>query len=348
MSKSKLDRLRALAERTDMSDKALQAFLDSGGAHGGDKREHVAPYAGVSTFLKAPLQDGFDGLDIALLGVPFDLAVTNRPGARFGPGQVRELSVLAAGPKHHVSGIIPAAKARYADCGDVPIASTYHLDRATEEIAAFYQTVIDAGVMPLSVGGDHSISYPILKAVGRDAPVGMIHIDAHADTGGPFNGSRFHHGGPFRNAALDGVLDPERTVQIGIRGRAEPHWDFSYDSGMRVIHIEEVYEMGLDAVLEEARRVVGEGPTYLSFDVDSIDPAFTPGTGTPEVGGFLPREVQTLIRGFEGLNLVGGDVVEVSPPFDQTGNTALVAATMLWEILCVLSVSPALQSKANG
>jgi len=337
MANDKLDRLQALADKTDLNDKALQAFLDSGGAHGGDKREHVAPYAGISSFLRAPLQDGFTGLDIALVGVPFDLAVTNRPGTRFGPQQVRELSVLAAGPKHHVSGIIPAAIARFADCGDVPIASTYDLDKATQEIEAFFHTVIDAGVVPLSIGGDHSISYPILKAVGRDAPVGMIHIDAHADTGGPFNGSRFHHGGPFRNAALAGVLDPERTVQIGIRGRAEPHWDFSYDSGMRVIHIEEVYEMGLEAVLTEARSIVGDGPTYVSFDIDSIDPAFAPGTGTPEVGGLQPRDVQMLLRGLQGLNLVGGDVVEVSPPFDQTGNTALVASTMLWELLCVLA-----------
>jgi len=337
MTLSKIDHLQALAARTDLNDKALQAFLDGGGAHGGDKREHVAPYAGISTFLRAPLQQGFADLDLALLGVPFDLAVTNRPGTRFGPQQVREMSVLAAGPKHHVSGTIPAALVRFADCGDVPIASTYDLDQATKEIEAFYHTVIDADVVPLSVGGDHSISYPILKAVGRDAPVGMIHIDAHADTGGPFNGSRFHHGGPFRNAALAGVLDPERVVQIGIRGRAEPHWDFSYDSGMRVIHIEEFYEMGLEAVLAEARKIVGDGPTYISFDVDSIDPAFTPGTGTPETGGLLPREVQALIRGLSGLNLVGGDVVEVSPPFDQTGGTALVGATMLWEILCVLS-----------
>lgn len=341
MAQSKLDNLRTLAEKTDLNDRRLQEFLDRGGAHGGDKREHVAPYAGVSTFLRAPLQDGFDGLDIALLGVPFDLAVTNRPGTRFGPAQVREMSVLAAGPKHHVSGTIPAAIACYADCGDVPIPNTYNLDLATQDIEDFYHMVIDSGVVPLSVGGDHSISYPILKAVGREASVGMIHIDAHADTGGPFNGSRFHHGGPFRNAALAGVLDPERVVQIGIRGRAEPHWDFSYDSGMRVIHIEEFYEMGIEAVLAEARDIVGDGPTYVSFDVDSIDPAFTPGTGTPEIGGFLPREVQALIRGLDGLNLVGADVVEVSPPFDQSGNTALVAATMLWELLCVLSVSVA-------
>lgn len=339
MPETKLHRLRALAERTDLNDQALQNFLDSGATHGGDKRDHVAPYAGVSTFLGAALQENFDNLDIALLGVPFDLAVTNRPGTRFGPGQVREMSAMANGPKHHATGVIPGALARFSDCGDVPIASKYNLDAATQEIENFYHTVVDAGVIPLSVGGDHSISYPILKAVGRDTPVGLIHIDAHADTGGPFNGSRFHHGGPFRNAALAGVLDPERTIQIGIRGRAEPHWDFSYDSGMRVVHIEEFYELGPEAVLAEARRIVGDGPTYVSFDVDSIDPAFTPGTGTPEIGGLLPREVQALIRGLQGLNLVGGDVVEVSPPFDQTGNTALVAATMLWELLCVLSDS---------
>ncbi|MCB4458547.1 agmatinase [Leisingera sp. McT4-56] len=337
MTAMNLDRLRALAEKSDLNDQALQAFLDSGVAHGGDKREHVAPYAGISSFLRAPLQDGFTGLDIGMLGVPFDLAVTNRPGARFGPQQVRELSVLAAGPKNHATGVIPGTLARFADCGDVPIASTYNLEQATQEIEDYYQMVADAGVMPLSVGGDHSISYPILKAIGRDAPAGLIHIDAHADTGGPFNGSRFHHGGPFRNAVLAGVLDPERTVQIGIRGRAEPHWDFSYDSGMRVIHIEEFYQMGLDNVLAEARSIVGTGPTYISFDVDSIDPAFTPGTGTPEIGGLLPREVQALIRGLQGLNLIGADVVEVSPPYDRSGNTALVAATILWELLCILS-----------
>lgn len=246
---------------------------------------------------------------------------------------------MAAGPKNHANGIIPAAFARFADCGDVPITKTYALDQAIEEIETFYHTVVDSKAAPLSIGGDHSITYPILKAVGRDAPLALVHVDAHADTGGPFNGSRFHHGGPFRNAALAGVIDPEKTVQIGIRGRAEPHWDFSYDSGMRVIHIEEFYELGIDRVIQEARGIVGDTPTYVSIDVDSIDPAFTPGTGTPEVGGLHPREVQAIVRGLQGLNLVGGDVVEVSPPYDPTGNTALVAATILWEILCVLADS---------
>lgn len=343
MDNKKLERLKALAEKTDLNDQALNDWLKKR-AEQGIKRERVAPYAGYSTFLRAPQATSLEGVDIAMLGVPFDLGVTNRPGARFGPAQVRELSVMAAGPKNHATGVIPATMANFVDYGDVYIESTYNLDTATEEIEKAYHAVIDAGVIPLSVGGDHSISYPILKAVGREEAVGLIHIDAHADTGGPFNGSRFHHGGPFRNAALAGVLDPERTIQIGIRGRAEPHWDFSYDSGMRVIHIEEFYQMGLDAVVEEARRVVGDGPTYISFDVDSIDPAFTPGTGTPEIGGFLPREVQALIRALGGLNVVGADVVEVSPPYDQSGNTALVASTMLWELLCVIVQSVAAKS----
>ncbi len=346
MQNEKLKLLKKLAEKTDHNDKSFDDFVKNK-SHGGDQRGRVAPYAGLSTFLRAPYVTSLDGVDIALVGVPFDLGVTNRPGTRFGPQQVRELSVMAAGPKNHATGIIPGALVNYADYGDILIESTYDLDKATAEIEKEFQTIVDQGVVPLSIGGDHSISYPILKAVGKNAPVGMIHIDAHADTGGPFNGSRFHHGGPFRNAALAGVLDPERTVQIGIRGRAEPHWDFSYDSGMRVIHIEEFYEMGIENVLKEASSIVGDLPTYVSFDVDSIDPAFTPGTGTPEIGGLLPREVQALIRGLDGLHLVGGDVVEVSPPYDKSGNTALVASTMLWELLCIISKSVAGRKTRN-
>ena len=337
MAKLTLTELKVLAEKEHLNDQKLQDFLDNGASLGGDKREQVMPYAGISTFLRAPLRENFDGTDIGLIGVPYDLGVTNRPGARFGPQQVREMSAMTNGPKNHASGIIPASLARISDLGDVPINSTYDIDKANNEIEQYFHQIKDAGILPIAIGGDHSISYPILKALGKNKPVGMIHIDAHADTGGAFNGSKFHHGGPFRNAVLAGVLDPERTIQIGIRGRAEPHWDFSYDSGMRVIHIEEFYEMGIDEVISEARRIVGFEETYISFDVDSIDPAFTPGTGTPEVGGFLPREVQALIRGLRGLNLIGADVVEVSPPFDQTGNTALVAATMLWELLCIIS-----------
>jgi agmatinase len=195
-------------------------------------------------------------------------------------------------------------------------------------------------VKPVSAGGDHSITYPILKALGADRPVGLVHIDAHCDTSGEFEGAKFHHGGPFRHAVLDGVLDPERTIQIGIRGSAEYLWEFSYDAGMTVLHVEEVAAMGIEAVIARAKEVVGAGPVYVSLDVDGIDPAFAPGTGTPEIGGLTPREVQALLRGLAGLYIVGGDVVEVAPQYDSTTNTAQLGAQMLFEILCLTALAP--------
>jgi agmatinase len=197
----------------------------------------------------------------------------------------------------------------------------------------------DANVRPLSVGGDHSITYPILRALGNQKPLGCIHIDAHCDTGGEYDQSKFHHGGPFRLAVLDGVLDPDRTIQIGIRGNSEFLWEFSYDSGMTVIHIEEFQEMGVAAVVEKAREVVGDGPVYITFDVDGLDPAFAPGTGTPEVGGLTPREAQGLLQGLAGLDVVGGDVVEIAPQYDATTNTAHVGGQMLFEILSLMTVN---------
>ncbi|TIU66114.1 MAG: hypothetical protein E5W15_23770 [Mesorhizobium sp.] len=208
---------------------------------------------------------------------------------------------------------------------------------------SFVQPVTILVALPLSVGGDHSISHPILKAVGKKAPVGMIHIDAHCDTSGLFDMTKFHHGGPFRNAVLDGVLDPSRTIQIGIRGSAEYLWEFTYESGMTVVHAEEVTGLGIPAIIEKARQIVGDGPTYISFDVDSIDPAFAPGTGTPEVGGLTTREVLELLRGLKGLNIVGGDVVEVAPQYDSTTNTAHVGAQVLFEILSLMVFSPAIK-----
>jgi agmatinase len=234
---------------------------------------------------------------------------------------------------------------RVADIGDVPFRSRFRLDLCHADIEAFYRAVVDAGVIPLSVGGDHSISYPILRAVGRERPVGMIHIDAHCDTSGEFDLSRFHHAGPFRQAVLDGVLDPARTIQIGIRGSAEYLWEFSADSGMTVIHAEEVAGLGMAAIVARARAVVGDGPVYLSFDIDSLDPAFAPGTGTPEVGGLTSREVLELLRGLKGVNLVGGDVVEVAPQYDPTTNTAQAGAQMLFEILSLMVFSPAIAGR---
>jgi len=214
-----------------------------------------------------------------------------------------------------------------------------------EDIETHYTMLRDNGVRPLSVGGDHSITYPILKALGNQTPLGCIHIDAHCDTGGEYDGSKFHHGGPFRLAVLDGVLDPERTIQIGIRGSSEFLWEFSYDSGMTVIHIEEFQKMGVAAVVEKAREVVGDGPVYVTFDIDGLDPAYAPGTGTPEVGGLTPREAQAVLQGLAGLDVIGGDVVEIAPQYDATTNTAHVGGQMLFEILSLMTLNDNWQSE---
>jgi agmatinase len=303
------------------------------------------PYEGVATLLGAPLrtealqQASLGGLEIALAGVPMDLGVTNRAGARFGPRAVR--AVERIGPYHHVHRLAPLSEVKAADVGDVPFRSRFSLGESVEDIEAFFTRIVAGGATPLSVGGDHSITYPILKAVGARRPVGLVHIDAHCDTSGPFEGSKFHHGGPFRQAVLAGVLDPERTVQIGIRGGAEYLWEFSYDSGMTVIHAEEFARLGAAKTIKKIREVVGKGPCYISFDVDSLDPAFAPGTGTPEVGGLTTREAQELLRGCAGLDIVGGDVVEVAPQYDATTNTAQTAAQMLFEILALVVLTRA-------
>ena len=295
-------------------------------------------YTGVPTFLRAPYEEELGNVDIGLVGVPFDGGVTNRPGARHGPREIRNQSSLMR-RMHQSSGISPHDLARVADVGDAWVQSPFHLENSLDEIAEFFIRLNEASVTPLSAGGDHSITLPILRAIAKTGPVGMVHFDAHCDTGDDYLGSKFHHGAPFRRAVEEGLLDPERTIQIGIRGSVnEPDiWKFSHDSGMRVIYMEEFYELGIKRVIDEARRVVGIGPTYISFDVDGLDPVYAPGTGTPEVGGFSSMEAQFMIRGLKGLNLIGGDGVEVAPPFDPSGNTALVGATMMFEILCVLA-----------
>ena len=306
----------------------------------GDRRKW--PFADVATFLDAPyIADGLnaaalESLDVALIGVPMDLGVTNRTGARLGPRAVRAIDRV--GPYEHVLRLAPMGQLKFADVGDVPMQSRFDLAQCHADIETCYRMIADTSAIPLSVGGDHSISGAILKGLAAKEPVGMIHIDAHCDTAGAYEGSKFHHGAPFREAVLAGVLDPERTIQIGIRGGAEYLWEFSYASGMTVIHAEEVIAMGIPAVIEKARDVVGSGRTYISFDVDSLDPGFAPGTGTPEVGGLLPREALQILRGLGGLDIVGGDVVEVAPQYDPTSNTAQIAAQVLFELLCLIAL----------
>lgn len=309
----------------------------------------LAPYAGRPTLLSAPARmvdpesPDFSGLDVALVGMPMDLGVTNRPGARFGPRALRDIERI--GPYNHVLDCVPVGDLRIADIGDVPFRSRFALEDSHADIENWISLIVEAGVLPVSVGGDHSITHPILRALGRDRPVGMIHIDAHCDTSGPFDGTKFHHGGPFRNAVLDGVLDPERTIQIGIRGSSEYLWEFSEASGMTVVHAEDITEAGLPDLIQRARAVVGEGPTYLSFDIDSLDPAFAPGTGTPEVGGLTTREALSLLRGMKGLNLVGADIVEVAPQYDATTNTAQAGGQVLFELASLMCFSPAVSHK---
>ncbi|MGN6142175.1 MULTISPECIES: agmatinase [Phyllobacteriaceae] len=348
-NQSKLDALRAKYGEShggELFDPKFRRVADKIFTKSGTR---VAPYSGIPTFLAAPYREiaaenpDFGDLQVAMIGVPMDLGVTNRTGSRFGPRAVRAIERI--GPYNHVLDCAPTYELKVADIGDVPFRSRYRLELSHEDIEKRLNQVVDAGVVPLSVGGDHSITHPILKAVGKKRAVGMIHIDAHCDTGGAYDLTKFHHGGPFRNAVLDGVLDPTRTIQIGIRGSSEYLWEFSYESGMTVIHAEEISGLGIPAVIEKAKKIVGDGPTYLSFDIDSLDPAFAPGTGTPEIGGLTTREALEILRGLKGLNFVGGDVVEVAPQYDATTNTAHAGAQMLFEILSLMVFSPALKGK---
>jgi guanidinopropionase len=297
-------------------------------------------YAEIATFMRAPLADSLDDLDIALVGVPTDLGVTNRAGARHGPREIRNASSLMR-TSNLAMGINPYDLCRIADVGDVRFSNHFDLESQVNEIESYFLKLVVAGVLPITAGGDHSITYPIFKAIAADAPIGMVHIDAHTDTWGEIWGSKFHHGAPFRLAVEAGLLDPKRTIQIGIRGGQNfmEGIEFSQSSGMRVVFIEEFAERGVKAIIDEARRVVGDGPTYISFDVDGLDPVYAPGTGTPEIGGITTLEAQQLLRGLRGLNLIGGDVVEVAPPFDPSGNTALVGASLMFDILCLVADS---------
>ena len=309
----------------------------------GDGRPKL-PYSNIPTLLGAPYRPdvadlpNFGGLQVALIGMPIDLGITNRAGARLGPRAIRNIERI--GPFHHTLRVTPMAELNVADVGDIPFRSRFSLEQSMEDIEAFITRVCMAGVKPLSAGGDHSITYPILRAVGASRPVGLVHIDAHCDTRGVYEGSRFHHGGPFRQAVLDGVLDPARTIQIGIRGGSEHLWEFSYETGMSVIHAEDLDALGIETVVAKARAVIGKEPFYVSFDVDGIDPAFTPGTGSPEVGGLTPREAQHILRGLAGLDVIGGDVVEVAPQYDATTVTAQIGAQMMFEILALMALAP--------
>ncbi len=298
------------------------------------------PYCGIPTFFGLPFQEDLKDLDIALVGVPFDLGVTNRSGCRMGPREIRNQSRMV-GAYHHHARMTPCALHRIADMGDVPFRTVYNLEESLKDIEQFYQGLSSAAVVPITAGGDHSITFPILKGIVKGEKAGLVHFDSHCDTAPPFHGSGFQHGSPMRNAVESGLVDPERSIQVGIRGSSEVLWGFSYENRMRVMHIEEFYELGWKAVVWEIRELMAGVPVYISFDIDCLDPAFAPGTGTPVAGGMSTFEALQTLRGLKGLNIIGGDVVEVSPPYDPAGITALAGATIMFEILCLAAESKA-------
>src|SRR5215813_13970781 len=274
-------------------------------------------FGAIATFMRLPYTTDPSQLDIALIGVPWDGGTTNRPGARHGPREIRNMSTLMR-RVHHVSKVAPYELCRVGDHGDAPI-NPIDLQDSLKRIEKFYARLHAAGTAPLSAGGDHLITLPILRAIARERPVGIVHFDAHSDTTDSyFGGEKYTHGTPFRRAIEDGLIDPKRMIQIGIRGSmySADEKDWAESVGIRIVHIEEFFRTGPEKVMDEARQIVGDGPVYVSFDVDGLDPVYAPGTGTPEIGGFSTAEAQRMIRLLDALDIVGGDVVEVAPPFD--------------------------------
>lgn len=299
-------------------------------------------FAGLATFMRLP-HLGLDHprlseVEVGLIGAPWDAGTTNRPGPRHGPRQIRDLSTMIRA-ENGATGIRPFEARRCADLGDVA-PNPAGLEDSLARLETFYARVVAAGILPLTAGGDHLCSLPILRAVAANGPVGLVQFDSHTDLFDSFfGGSRYTHGTPFRRAVEEGLIEPKRSVQIGIRGTAYGREDreFAEKVGIRIIPIEEFHARGPEEVMAEARAIAGTGPVYVSYDIDFVDPAFAPGTGTPEVGGPDSFRAVQVVRLLQGLDICGADVVEVSPPFDASGGTAYLAATLMFELLCVIA-----------
>lgn len=299
-------------------------------------------FAGVPTFMRLPHvsldNPQINDVDIGLIGTPWDSGTTNRAGARHGPRQLRDLSTMIRA-QHGTTGTRPFEQVNCADLGDVS-PNPIDIQDGLQRITSFYLRVKAAGIRPLTAGGDHLCSLPILRALAADSsPLSMIHFDSHTDLfDSYFGGNRFTHGTPFRRAVEEELLDPKRVIQIGIRGTAydREDRDFADAVGIRIVPIEEFFRRGVEDVMAEARDIVGDTATYISYDIDFVDPTFAPGTGTPEIGGPNSYQAQQVIRELSGVNIAGADLVEVSPPFDASGTTAWLGASLMFELLCVM------------
>jgi len=301
---------------------------------GGNK---MPRFGGPATMMRLPSQNSAAGLDVAFVGVPLDTGTSNRSGARFGPRQIRAESCLLR-PYNMATRAAPFDSLQVADIGDVAI-NTFNLQKSIGLIEAAYDEILSHDCIPLTMGGDHTIVLPILRAIARKhGPVGLVHVDAHADVNDTMFGEKIAHGTPFRRAVEEGLLDGKRVVQIGLRGTGYEAEDFDWPraQGFRVVQAEECWYKSLAPLMAEVRAQLGKGPVYLSFDIDGLDPSSAPGTGTPEPGGLTTIQGLEVIRGCRGLDIVGGDLVEVAPPYDPQGNTSLLGANLLYEMLCVL------------
>ena len=294
-------------------------------------------FGGIATFMRLPGRTASGDLDVAVVGVPFDIGTSNRPGARFGPRGIRAESVLLR-PYNMATRAAPFDSLRIDDCGDVAI-NPYNVLDSVARIEAHYDALLADDLITVSMGGDHTIVLPILRAMARQhGPIGLVHVDAHTDINDTMFGERIAHGTPFRRAMEEGLLDAKRVVQIGVRGTgyAADDFDWSREQGFRVVQAEECWHKSLTPLMQEVRAQVAGGPVYVTFDIDGLDPSAAPGTGTPEVGGLSVIQGLEIIRGCRGLPIVGCDLVEVAPIYDASGNTSLVAANLLYEMLCVL------------
>jgi guanidinobutyrase len=298
-------------------------------------------FAGPATMMRLPSAASAQGLDAAFIGVPLDIGTSNRAGARFGPRQIRAESALLR-PYNMATGAAPFDALQVADLGDVPI-NTYSIAKSMDIVSAFYDEVLGAGCRPLTLGGDHTIVLPILRALARrHGPVALVHVDAHADVNDDMFGEPVAHGTPFRRAVEEGLLACDRVWQIGLRGTGYAADDFDWPraQGFTVVPAHEVWYQSLAPLMAQVRERIGKLPVYITFDIDGLDPSYAGGTGTPEIGGLSVPQGLEIIRGCRGLDVVGGDLVEVSPPYDPTGNTALLGANLLYEMLCVLPGVP--------
>ena len=295
-------------------------------------------FADVATFFRLPIIKDFSKIDYCICGVPWDGGTTNRPGARHGPREVRNASSMIR-LYHPVSLKSPYDKYNIADIGDCPV-NPVNLDDSLNRIQKFYKNIKSSNTIPLSIGGDHLVSLPILRSLASDRPVGLFQFDSHSDTWDSyFGGHKYTHGTPFRRAIEENLVDPKKYIMLGIRGSLyDPaDMDWAKKKGVTIITIDDFHKMGFEKVMKIVNDILVDTPTYLTFDIDGIDPTFAPGTGTPEVGGFSVRESQLIIRDLKKINFIGADVVEVSPPFDLNNMTSLVGATMAFEILCVMT-----------